>query len=181
MSPPFAYHAQAQSTFQPPLVANENAFLGDLVSRFVSAIYHITLYMYNYFSNQKLGVSEPDNPEKPISCGFFRLDKGTPLVYEYGYDEMKIILEGDFAITDETGQSVKASPGDVFYFPKGSKITFTTENGGRAFWVSFLSTEYSVSLGFYPRTDFGRPDNGDMREQYENKLCAHSQRTLDRH
>lgn len=80
--------------------------------------------------------SDKDNADKPISCGFYRLEKGTPLVYTYTYDEMKIILEGQFQITDETGQTVTASPGDVFYFPKGAKITFTTENYGLAFYVS---------------------------------------------
>lgn len=51
---------------------------------------------------------------------------------------MKIILEGEFEIADESGQKVKAKPGDVFYFPKGSKITFTTESYGLAFYVSFI-------------------------------------------
>ncbi|KAL4995560.1 RmlC-like cupin domain-containing protein [Aspergillus recurvatus] len=99
------YHAKAQSTFKPPLIANENAFLGDIDSR-------------------------------PISAGFYRLEKGTPLIYEYTYDEMKIILEGEFEISDETGQKVTAVPGDVLHFPKGSKITFTTPSYGLAFYVS---------------------------------------------
>ncbi|KAJ5203762.1 ethanolamine utilization protein (EutQ) [Penicillium cinerascens] len=111
MATPFTYHAKAQSTFKPPLIANENAFLGDVIS------------------------SEKDNAEKPVSCGFYRLEKGTPLVYTYTYDEMKIILEGQFEISDETGQKVTASPGDVFYFPKGAKITFTTEDYGLAFYT----------------------------------------------
>jgi uncharacterized cupin superfamily protein len=79
--------------------------------------------------------SDHNDAEKPISCGFYRLEKGTPLVYEYTYHEMKIILEGEFEISDETGQKVKAGPGDVFYFPKGSKITFTTDSYGLAFYV----------------------------------------------
>ncbi|KAB8231946.1 hypothetical protein ETB97_004816 [Aspergillus alliaceus] len=108
----FTYHAKAQSTFKPPLIANENAYLGDIVS------------------------SEQNDPEKPISGGFYRLEKGTPLVYEYHYDETKIIVEGEFEISDETGQKVTAGPGDVFYFPKGSKITFTTPSYGLAFYVS---------------------------------------------
>jgi ethanolamine utilization protein EutQ (cupin superfamily) len=82
--------------------------------------------------------SEKTNPDKPISAGFYRLEKGTPLVYEYTYDEMKIIIEGQFQISDETGQSVHAKPGDVFYFPKGSKITFTTESYGLGFFVCFF-------------------------------------------
>jgi ethanolamine utilization protein EutQ (cupin superfamily) len=79
--------------------------------------------------------SEKENPDKPMSCGFYRLEKGTPLVYTYTYDEMKIIVEGKFEIADETGQKVTATPGDVFYFPKGATITFTTEDYGLAFYV----------------------------------------------
>ncbi len=49
---------------------------------------------------------------------------------------MKIILEGEYEISDETGQKVRALPGDVFHFPKGSKITFSTPSYGLAFFVS---------------------------------------------
>ncbi|KAE8131336.1 RmlC-like cupin domain-containing protein [Aspergillus pseudotamarii] len=107
----FTYIAKAQSTYKPPLIANDNAFLGDVVS------------------------SEHNDPKKPISGGFYRLEKGTPLVYEYHFDETKIILEGEFEISDETGQKVTAGPGDVFYFPKGSKVTFTTPSYGLAFFT----------------------------------------------
>lgn len=48
---------------------------------------------------------------------------------------MKIIISGSFDISDETGKKVHAVAGDVFYFPKGSKITFTTEEGGLAFYT----------------------------------------------
>ncbi|KAL4865800.1 hypothetical protein BDV12DRAFT_144631 [Aspergillus spectabilis] len=111
MATAFFYHSKAQSTFKPPLIANENAFLGDVDS------------------------SDSYNPTKPISAGFYRLEQGTPLVYEYTYDEMKIILEGEFEISDETGQKVTAVPGDVFHFPKGAKITFTTPSYGLAFYT----------------------------------------------
>jgi ethanolamine utilization protein EutQ (cupin superfamily) len=52
---------------------------------------------------------------------------------------MKIIVSGSFDIKDETGKEVHAVAGDVFYFPKGSKITFTTTDGGLAFYVSILA------------------------------------------
>lgn len=48
---------------------------------------------------------------------------------------MKIVLEGEFDIEDETGQKVRATRGDVFYFPAGAKITFTTESYGLAFYT----------------------------------------------
>lgn len=107
----FKHFAGAQTEFKPPLIANENAYLGDIAT------------------------SEPLDPTSPISAGFYRLEKGTPLVYEYTYHEMKIIVDGEFDIEDQTGQKVHAVKGDVFYFPKGSKITFTTETFGLGFFV----------------------------------------------
>lgn len=89
-----SYYAKAQTEFKPPLLVSSNVFLGDI------------------FSSEKLDA------EKPISCGLYRLEKGEPLVYTYTYHEMKIIIEGEFQITDETGKSVTARPGDVFHFGK---------------------------------------------------------------
>ncbi|EDO00919.1 hypothetical protein SS1G_03393 [Sclerotinia sclerotiorum 1980 UF-70] len=111
---PFTYHANAQTEFKPPLIANENAFLGD--------------------------VAVSTDEAAPLSAGFYRLEKGTPLIYEYTYHEMKIIVDGEFDISDETGQKVHATKGDVFYFPKGSKITFTTETFGLGFFVGQRKT-----------------------------------------
>lgn len=79
--------------------------------------------------------SEKVNPDKPMSCGFYRLEKGTPLDYTYTYDEMKIIVEGSFTISDDQGNTVHAKPGDVFFFPKGAKIKFTTDDYGLAFFT----------------------------------------------
>jgi uncharacterized cupin superfamily protein len=36
---------------------------------------------------------------------------------------MKIIVEGEFQISDESGKSVTAKPGDVFFFGE-SKVSF---------------------------------------------------------
>lgn len=49
---PFEYHQNAQQTFKPPLIANENAFLGDVAT------------------------SESRDATAPISAGFYRLEKG---------------------------------------------------------------------------------------------------------
>ncbi|KAI1910089.1 hypothetical protein LOZ53_002504 [Ophidiomyces ophidiicola] len=105
------HYAKAQSEFKLPLIANDNAFLADVFS------------------------SQAENPEKPISAGFFRIEKGTPLVYTYTYDEMKVIVEGEMEIADATGQKASARPGDVFYFPKGTVITFTTSSYGVGFFT----------------------------------------------
>ncbi|KAF8250565.1 hypothetical protein K440DRAFT_541441 [Wilcoxina mikolae CBS 423.85] len=105
------YHAHAQSTFKPSQIPGTgNAYLQDI------------------YSSDKL------DPEKPISAGFYRLEKGEPLVYTYTYHEMKIIVEGEYQISDESGLSLTAKPGDVFFFEKGATITFSTPDYGLAFY-----------------------------------------------
>merc|ERR1712000_231705 len=106
----FKHFAQAQTKYEVPLLANENAYLGDV------------------------HTSDKD-ATNPISAGFFRLKKGTPLVYTYKYDESKIILEGTFILEDSTGQKVEGKPGDVFFIPKGTTITFTTPDEGLAYYT----------------------------------------------
>lgn len=108
--PAFSFYKQATSKFEIPLLAGDNAYLGDL-------------------------FSSESTSDAPISSGLFRLKKGQPLKYTYKYDEMKIFIEGDFTITDSTGQKTKAVPGDVVFFPKGSTITFETSDSGLAFYV----------------------------------------------
>lgn len=99
---------------RPPKIASpgDNSFLGDIFTS--------------------------DAPtEEQISCGFYKQEKGEALVYTYSYDEMKIILEveGEYTIADETGYKVSTKPGDVFYFKKGTTITFETTGYGLAFFT----------------------------------------------
>ena len=75
-----------------------------------------------------------NDSEKPITSGLFRLKAGESLKYTYTYHEMKFIVDGTFIIEDETGQKVTAKPGDLFYFPKGTSITFSTPDFGLGFF-----------------------------------------------
>lgn len=95
---PFTHYPSAQTEFKIPLIANGNAFLGDISS------------------------SETNDPATPISAGLYRQEKGTPLVYEYSYHEMKIIVDGEFDISDEAGTKVHAVKGDVLYCEQLSSI-----------------------------------------------------------
>lgn len=72
------------------------------------------------------------DPKAPIACGLFRMEKGKSLTYTYGYDEAKIIIKGEMTVNDGTTK-VKALPGDVLFFPKGSTITFSSESSGLGF------------------------------------------------
>ena len=73
--------------------------------------------------------------DKTICAGFFHLKAGNPLVYTYDYEEMKVIVDGEFFITDETGQTVHATKGDVLYFKNGDTITFDTPTFGIGFFT----------------------------------------------
>ncbi|KAJ9660760.1 hypothetical protein H2198_002299 [Neophaeococcomyces mojaviensis] len=110
MSLKMQHFPQAQQDYRPPLIAHDNHFLGD--------------------------VAASTDSDRPISAGFYHIKSGQALEYTYTYDEMKIILEGVVKVKDASGQEVTASKGDVFYFPKGSTITFTTESpeGVKAFY-----------------------------------------------
>ncbi|GME71907.1 unnamed protein product [Ambrosiozyma monospora] len=71
-------------------------------------------------------------PKTQISSGFYKQVAGEELVFTYGFDEMKVVLEvkGDFTITDEEGKVTKPKRGDVYYFKKGCTITFKAEGEG---------------------------------------------------
>lgn len=71
--------------------------------------------------------------DRPMTCAFFRLAKSDqPLVYDYDYDEVKIILDGVITVSDGT-KTVDAQKGDVLMLPNGARITFTTPSEGTAF------------------------------------------------
>jgi len=77
------------------------------------------------------------NPGGAELCGgFFELFAGEPLDYHYTYDEMKLVVEGEFHLTDlDTGQRVVAREKDVLFFPKGSRIRFETPDRGLGFYT----------------------------------------------
>ncbi len=79
-----------------------------------------------------------ENPENSVMCsGFFELvHTDEPLVYDYQYDEMKVVLEGEFLLVNvDTGQELVARKHDAIFFPKGSRIAFSTPDRALAFYA----------------------------------------------
>ena len=76
-----------------------------------------------------------DDADKAITAGCYRLEAGESMTYTYTYHEMKLIIDGEITIADDTGQSVTATRGDLFYFPAGSTITFSTDDFGLGYFV----------------------------------------------
>ena len=103
--------------------------------------------LFNQITNDKLPSMEVEgvnaylkdfsvssDSDKPITSGLFRLNAGESLTYTYTYHEMKFIVDGSFIVEDETGQKETVKPGDMLYFPKGTEMTFTTDNFGLGFF-----------------------------------------------
>ncbi len=85
-----------------------------------------------------------ENPEGSAMCsGFFELNHtDEPLLYIYEYDEMKVVLEGEFLLENrETGQSLVAREKDAIFFPRGSRIYFSTPGHALAFYVGDRSSD----------------------------------------
>lgn len=85
-----------------------------------------------------------ENPEGSHMCsGFFELNHtDEPLLYIYEYDEMKVVLEGEFVLENvDTGQRLVAHEKDAIFFPKGSRINFSTPGHALAFYVGDRSSD----------------------------------------
>ncbi|KAL3434390.1 hypothetical protein BDV09DRAFT_195900 [Aspergillus tetrazonus] len=84
-----------------------------------------------YFADQ-LGTQDTKIPN-PIVGAWFRMEKGpvsTPPSYEY--DEIGVVVEGEFNIRDETGNTATVKAGDLLFFPRGTTITFSSDTYGLA-------------------------------------------------
>lgn len=73
--------------------------------------------------------------------GLLRIDPHRrSLDYLYEYDEMKVVLEGEFVLENlDTGQVSVAKAKDAIFFPKGSRIRFTTPDRALAYYVGHRS------------------------------------------
>ena len=64
------------------------------------------------------------------------MNASEPLVYTYTYDEMKVVIKGEFILTDEaTGEVTHAKERDVLFFPKGTTVKFETPEHALGFFV----------------------------------------------
>ncbi|MGY1722633.1 cupin domain-containing protein [Blastococcus sp. SYSU DS0533] len=86
--------------------------------------------------NAAIGDTFANPGGSELCSGFFELLAGEPLDYTYTYDEMKVVVEGEFHLTDlDSGARVVARPKDVLFFPKGSRIRFETPDRALGFYT----------------------------------------------
>ncbi|MGE4575861.1 MAG: cupin domain-containing protein [Candidatus Pseudothioglobus sp.] len=102
-------------------------FKGNITSK------ELPLFEGNNAYLKDFAISNDENA--PITAGLFRLEKGESITYDYTYEEMKLIIDGEFHISDGSGEEITATKGDLIYFPKGSVITFRTDDFGLGYFV----------------------------------------------
>lgn len=61
-----------------------------------------------------------EDPQAPITGGFFNVEKGAKSTATFTFSEVKYIISGDIVFTDSNGQRVVAKAGEVVYIPRGS-------------------------------------------------------------
>jgi len=76
-------------------------------------------------------------PGKDLSVGLYSLDAGNSVSYTYQYPEFKYIVEGEWHLTDGTGQVVHAKAGDLMYFPMGTSVNFTVAKTGLSYYITY--------------------------------------------
>jgi uncharacterized cupin superfamily protein len=72
----------------------------------------------------------------PITSGLFRMGAGEALPYNYEFSEYKLLLEGEMTVTDDKGETYELKPGDMVFFPSGSRVKFSSRSSGLAFYVA---------------------------------------------
>lgn len=87
--------------------------------------------------NAKVGLKDIVNTkESPnMGAGFMTIEKSS-FDWELCYEEFDYIVEGNLDITIN-GKTYHGKAGDVFFIPKNSKITWSTPDFARFFYVTY--------------------------------------------
>lgn len=76
----------------------------------------------------------------PIAAGYMTLTEGS-FWWDFTYDEVQVVLEGELHLGGDGGDQV-GYPGDIFFIPKGSRITFGTPS-----WTKFVYVTFPADWG----------------------------------
>ncbi|WP_018084306.1 cupin domain-containing protein [Desulfurispora thermophila] len=82
--------------------------------------------------------------ESPRMAAGFMTMENTAFDWELNYDEYDYIIEGTLQITID-GRTYTGQAGDVFYIPRGSKITFGCPDRVKFFYVTYPANWQEVS------------------------------------
>jgi ethanolamine utilization protein EutQ len=82
--------------------------------------------------------SSDDGTPSPIVLGVFTLEHSDkPLLFDYGFDEAKYVIEGEVALTDlDSGETRNLVAGDVIHISTGTRTKWTTESRVKVLYVA---------------------------------------------
>ena len=88
--------------------------------------------------NEKANLSQAikSPASQNMTAGYIRLDPGYHREIQSPVDEVDLFLEGSLTYTSE-GTAFTAQKGDIVFIKKGTKATFSTEEGCLAFYVTY--------------------------------------------
>ncbi len=71
-----------------------------------------------------------------MDAGIFLMEKGAEFTWNYVYNCVILMLEGEMKITyQETSETISCKKDDTIYVPIGAKIKYSTNNGCKMFYV----------------------------------------------
>lgn len=70
----------------------------------------------------------------PMGAGYMTITQGS-FEWSFDYDEVQIVLEGELRLGGDGGDRT-ARAGDIFFVPKGSRVTFSTPTWARFVYVT---------------------------------------------
>jgi ethanolamine utilization protein EutQ len=74
--------------------------------------------------------------DSPNMCaGFIEIEKSA-FEWELKYDEYDYVIDGELEIVVD-GQAYRGVPGDIFFIPKGTRITFSSPGKTKFFYVTY--------------------------------------------
>ncbi|KAF2822861.1 hypothetical protein CC86DRAFT_448003 [Ophiobolus disseminans] len=71
-----------------------------------------------------------------LTSGFYKIEAGPSRPAHYTFEETKYVLSGQIDVLDvATGIQHRLVPGDFAFFHVGSKVEFSTQSSGMAFYA----------------------------------------------
>jgi uncharacterized cupin superfamily protein len=85
------------------------------------------------------------SPDGTTSAGYWQVEAGRSR-WDFDYTEVIWVVEGEVTVTEDGGEPVRLSPGDVGVFPVGWKGEWDVPDGLKKFYVVFPGACPSPSL-----------------------------------
>jgi ethanolamine utilization protein EutQ (cupin superfamily) len=85
---------------------------------------------------QKDAIVSPNSEKMAVS--YYEVQPGAPeLEMDMPFEEVDYVIDGSATIIDESGRTYILEKGDIFCITEGSRISFSSEKGFKAFAIIY--------------------------------------------